>query len=276
MKSPMKSIFSYACYRDFLRDEFQREKRSSRGTTIAAYSRRFKISPAALNMILTGARQLTVEKLHEFARALRLSAAEYEYFEALVLKERCSGDVRAKAYYTKRLAQIARRSGPRSVRLAQSFLLQEWLLPALLIHLLDVELKRRPLEAVDPAAVAKKFGVAPEQAKRLIDFCKKSGLLASGAEGPMHLVFERLATQVPQKVYLRSVLGEALRQVDADFTNPDSIHRAMVFSMPKALLHELRLELSAVFERYMARATEDPQGNILLQAAVSVFPVVPS
>lgn len=266
----MKSIHDFTSYRDFLRSAFLREKRSSRKTTLALYARSLGMSSSALAMVFSGQRNLTVESIHDVAVRLRLSQAEHEAFEAMALREQSPRGSRAQRYYAQKLGLIARASKIASVRVSDRELLSDWLVPALLVYLMDVGSR----VALDPEVVSARFGVAPARARALVASVEKSGLVSLGEGGQAHVVFEKIVGEGPQKNYVKAVLGELARRVEHDFKSEDALYRAFVLSIRKDSVPVLRRELMALFEAHMAAASKNPDENTIVQALVGMFPVL--
>ena len=101
----MRTVFSYSDYRSFLKDfyEFQKQRReySYKAFSIEAGLK----SPNYLKLVIDGAKNLTLENIHNFAKALKLSWEETHYFEVLVnCNQAKSQEVRS--YYEKIIAKL--------------------------------------------------------------------------------------------------------------------------------------------------------------------------
>lgn len=271
----MKPISEYASYREYLKDVFEEEKRTSKRVTLGQYAKKFGLSGPGLNLILSGARNLTIANLHQIARALNLPQPEREYFEALVFRDQAT-DRETRSYYSKRLASNSKKVAVRYVRMSDKRLVANWLVPALLIYLIDfsnVKTKKN-LDEVDLEAIAKKFRMNSSQLSKIILQLQEQGLLSIDPSDNVHIAFEKVAFEYPQKEYVRAVTKELDLRLDESFDDEDTLFRALTFSINQSQLPSLRSDILGIFNDYMAKYNPTSEDGVLIQGLVGVFPVL--
>jgi uncharacterized protein (TIGR02147 family) len=267
----MKSIYEYRSFRTYIRDLFQDEKTSSKHLTLGHYAKQFGFSGPALNLILSGKRNLTVSNLHQVARALRLSKNEREYLEALVLWEQADHE-ETQAYYASKLKALRKERKNPQHRASDKQLLAGWHIPALLIYLIDFE-KMRSFENINFEQIAAKFSISVQEVRRLISLFQKLGLLSIDSEEGAHIVFERVASQVQQKDFYRAAQTEILNRLDQEFANPDALFRATVFTISQKKISEFYKDLLQLLNDYIGDPESQSEDKVLLQGSFGFFPV---
>lgn len=266
----MKSIFEFESFSAYIQELFAEEKRFGKQVTHGAYAKKFGISGSALNLILARKRNLTVTNLNRIAHVLRLPRAEREFFEALVLRDQAE-DRETRGYYASKLRMFRAQRQTRHLRVGDKQLLSNWLVPSLLIYLIDFE-KVRMFEEIDFERVAARFGMATQEVERLVTLFEKHGLLAADSKG-LHIVFDRVTFQVPQKDYVRAVTAEMSRRLDKEFENILSIFRAAVFSIDREKIPEFHEELVRLIDKYITELSENDENRVLYQGVFGFFPI---
>ena len=102
----MKSLYKYDDYRHFLKDYYEQAKEENPRYSFQQFAKAAGLnSPNYLKIIIDGTRDLTVANIHRFAKALRLTPAETDFFEALVLMNQSSEELEEK-YYRARIQKL--------------------------------------------------------------------------------------------------------------------------------------------------------------------------
>jgi len=78
------NIFEYVDYRFFLGDYYELQKEIQKGFTYRSFARNASVTASLLKDILNGRQNLSIAVTRKYGAAMRLSAKEIEYFEALV------------------------------------------------------------------------------------------------------------------------------------------------------------------------------------------------
>ena len=267
----MKTIFQYSSFRAYIRDLFDMEKASANNVTMAQYAKKFGLSGSALNLILFGKRNLTISNLNQVARALRLSKSEREYFEALVLSEQADHS-ETKSYYSDKLKAQKKDSKHSLMRVTDRQLLSSWYIPALLIYLIDFE-KIQNFDDINYEKIAKKFSISKEEIKRLLLLFQKIGLLAVDPKAGVHIVFDRVSSQVHQKEFVRVAQLEASNRLNKEFENPEAFFRATVFSISKTEILRFRKDILELIDKYVSDDNSNNDERVLIQGVLSFFPL---
>lgn len=143
----LKSVYQYKNYRTYLIDYYDYKKKQSSNFSYKHFSQLAKIkSPNFLKFIMDGKRNLTIEKIHLFAKGLELSHSEKVYFETLVLYNQAEIK-ETKKYYKNRLDDLVQLYPVKKVNLSANDIISQWYYPALILYLheKDVDQDLRPL-----------------------------------------------------------------------------------------------------------------------------------
>lgn len=182
----MKRVLSYTSVQELLNDRFLLEKSQGKGVTLAKFAAQFGMSGSMFKMILEGSRNLSIEKAHAIAKALRFSFEEEEYLETLLLSDKVAPS--QVSYYQRRLQQIKKNAPTHRVTTSTNFLLSRWYLPALLVYFIDtIELQSTLLTEDQYAEVEKTFGLKCEQVDLTIREFQRIGFLKLKSGEKPHL-----------------------------------------------------------------------------------------
>jgi uncharacterized protein (TIGR02147 family) len=111
----MLIIYKYTDYRMLLTDFYEDQKRNIPGFTYAKFSQKSRLnSPNYMKLVMSGKRNLTVIKIHAFAKGMNLKGKELEFFEALVLYNQSDIELE-KDYYYQRLKRIKKDNSNNSI-----------------------------------------------------------------------------------------------------------------------------------------------------------------
>ena len=273
----MKNLKQYDDYREFLKDCFLTEKKSSKNTTLAQYSRRFGVSSASMNMIFSGSRNLTIEHLHRFAKVLKLSKAEHQYFEALVLRDQFPKNSSPYKYYDSKKQGAAQSMKMSKLRFTDRSLISNWMIPIILIYLIDFKDESPGIPDINPgkmSLIAKHLNISTAHVENLIEECRKTGLLHIDSDDRIHIEFNRIGTYLPQRNHVKSILENLASKIEENFEKDDSIYRAFVFTTQKSALPDFKTEINALFEKYMSMVSDDQAQNTIVQAGVGLVSVL--
>lgn len=269
------SLYEYTSYREYLRTIFAREKLSSKKATLTSFGESFGMSASSLQMIMTGQRNLTVQNIHVICRALRLRGKDREFFEALVLMEQAA-DADIRRYYAARLKKASTDLKTRRLGFSSRQLIKKWYLPALavcLIDFIDTKLPRdeklRRLEVYGA-----QLGLPREVLRDAMAIFETVDAVSMKPEDVIHLMFQRTTSTGPQKQYLKDILKLLTDRCDSEFDNPLALFRGLVFSLPSASVVQLREDLVALFETYMALPQDPSKPRVVLQSFFGCVPLL--
>ena len=267
-------IHAYLDYRSFLRDWFQAKKAANRRFSHRAFSRLAgQKSPSLLVDVIDRRRNLTASLVEAFIRAMKLTAAEGEFFAALVrLDQAGTATERNQAWAniaaTKRFREAQRLEG------AGFEFLSHWYYPA--IH----ELARRDDFVADPAWIAKTLRptIKVSEAKRALKALLDLQLLERGDDGSLRprdvsVVTPHEVAGLAARNYHVGMLERAGESIDG--FDPDDRHLCGVtVAIPSSLVPKLKLELDAVQERLLDLCdSTDESRDMVVQIGLHVFPL---
>lgn len=268
----VKSVVEYKSFRKYLEDVFKAEKSETKNVTLAQFAKKFELSGPTLQMILSGRRSLTVANLHRMARVLNMKTNERMYFEALVLRDQAD-DAEIKRYYSSRLVTIGKEKSVTRVRVSNRKILSSWHLPAAFIYLLDfIKVQDAAAKQEMVKKFAKHLALTPAQTNFMLATLNEANEMGIKGEDNVHLSFERVASQIPQKDYVKDVLQECLRRAETHFADAKTFFRGFVFTISASDLESLRQDILGVMEKYMA--IETTTDKTLIQAFASFFPII--
>jgi len=172
-------VYEYLDYREFLRDCYAYLKRTRRGFSHRAFSRRAGLgSPNHLKRVMDGERNLTSEMAQRFASALGLDGDAAEYFVQLV----ALGQAKTTAARSEAYAKLSRFSAYRRTRkldLAHAAYHSTWYVPVVR------ELAGRADFRPDPRWIAQQVlpAIKPSEASAALQTLLQIGLLREEDDG---------------------------------------------------------------------------------------------
>jgi uncharacterized protein (TIGR02147 family) len=172
-------VFDYLDYRAFLREYYAHAKRSRRGFSHRAFSRRAGLgSPNHLKRVMDGTRNLTIEMAERFASALGLPGEAADYFVQLVKLGQARSSVERGLAYQKLTTFKAYRK-TRTLDLAHAAYHSTWYIPAVR------ELAARSDFRAEPKWIAARLlpPIKPAEAKAALDTLLELGLLRRRDDG---------------------------------------------------------------------------------------------
>ena len=105
----MLSVFDYQHYREYLKDYYLGQKKQGTGFTYARFSALAGLkSPNYLKLVMDAQKNLTPENIVRFAKALKLTEHESDYFEALVHFNQGKKSME-REYYQERMKRVKKR-----------------------------------------------------------------------------------------------------------------------------------------------------------------------
>lgn len=271
----MINIFEFKDYRTLIQSYYQDQKGKNSALTLSSVARLFDLSAASLTMILQGKRNLSLKHVHRIADLLKLTPDERDYFECLVLQDEAD-DESAKAHYKRRMQKSLQEQKTKALRTADRFLLSRWYLPAMLVYLLD----HVNISSVDDVLQARKslkerFGASDEDLEKIIDFVKTSKIHQDDEPTNMHVVFQRLASQIPEKKFMTEVMEETLKRLDQSYGSEDSFYTTAAISITEDQIRSLRHDYKKLIEKYIAlgNSASDHEKRKIIQISCQFFSV---
>ena len=232
-------IFSYADYRLFCRDFYQRQKQNSRGFSYRSFARKAQVAPAYLKHIIDGKRNLSPAMSIKFGLGMGLKQNELEYFENLVRFNQANTIEEKSLYFENLRKKRAKTLVPLGITEAAS-LLSHWYVVA--IKELVVSLNSIDVDVIQ-SALRKK--IPKDLIEKSIENLQRMGWLhlESG-----QWISKASQIQFPDEIksfVIRSFNGQMLQlaQEALDDKLDQREFGAAVFTFPKDRVSELKMKI---------------------------------
>jgi uncharacterized protein (TIGR02147 family) len=197
----VKSIYEYTSYRDFLKDSYARNKAQNPKFSFRYFARiaGFKACNV-LKLVMDGKRNLALESISKFAKALKLNREESEFFTNLVLHNQAGNSV-DRQHYAELLVLSRGYKRVHPLKDEQYHFLGNWYYPVIW------ELVSLPTFREDYEWISKNTrpSITPFEARRTIEALVKMGLLKRDAKG--RLSKSEAGVVTPDEVTASSVAG---------------------------------------------------------------------
>jgi uncharacterized protein (TIGR02147 family) len=265
----MNSLFSFDNYRRYLRSYYEYFKKEE-GLTFQAFSKRAGIPSANfLKLVIDGKRNLSLESLHQFARALRLNRSEQEYFECLVWHDQ-AGDRAIKTYYDSRLKAL-RANRPQSLaRISKHELLEQWFYPAILLLA-----NRRPIQD-SVSRIAKELRLTESIVSQAISRFLNAKILE--LEGEVYILRsenlyakDEKSFSTSHKAFLRSQLRLSSEALERAYSRTGKFYSQTFTGSEKKYSNHLSIIDKALDEILASSEGDEAEG--LYQLNIQIFPL---
>jgi uncharacterized protein (TIGR02147 family) len=269
-------VYDYLDYRAFLGDVYRAKKEQSRGFSYRSFSRRAGLrSPNHLKRVIDGERNLTADMAPRYAEAIGLSADETAYFSDLVSFNQASGSTARNRAYQKLTGHRGYRKAQR-LELAHAAYHAEWYVPAIR------EMARRPDFRAEASWLAERMmpTITTAEAGRALDVLFELHLLERRADGTVHLTEEIVSTGSQTAGlhignYHRTMLARAAASIDL-VPAPERDISSLTFCVAEDGLRRLKERVQRFRRELVALATQEDEGDRVVQVGLQVFPLTTS
>ncbi|NRA67784.1 MAG: TIGR02147 family protein [Pseudobacteriovorax sp.] len=253
----VSSIFSFQDHKEFIRSYYEIQKAENPNINWKGFADKLGISQALLKMLLNGKRKFTVEHIHAFAKHLVLTPLEYDYFEALVLKNQAS-EPRIRAYYDRRIRAMMPCEQSEAMRLDPRLLDQNWFIPGLIVCL---ALRSSDNESLDPQIMSEELNIPVDVIERTIEQLERLGVIAITAEKRIILTLTNLSASLSQRRLVRKISEESLKRIQTDFDSKRAFFDASAFTITPSELHQLTQEIKNLLRQYSTKTDSDAKNK---------------
>lgn len=266
----MISIYKYEDFREFLKDRYLRMKAKDAAFSYQRFSKDAGVrSPNYLKLIIDGTRNLTISNIHGFARGLKLTEGEAEFFEALVLLGQ-SASTSERKFYKSRILKLRGSKIASQNRVAVANLGQFPYLPAILVSSTGMSVETAAQE------IGRRFHLPTEQVKKIFEKLRAEKIL-DDCHGRYRLTtdyyvqYDNLRSNADQKKFLKAQLelsGKALERrysIDAQFF-------AHTFTTSPERLPGMIQKIADLLETLTKESNDDPPENAM-QLNIQFFPL---
>lgn len=269
----LRSIFQFDDYRSYLEHFYEVKKAGVSGYSYREFAEAADLGSANyLKLIISGAKNLTIANIHQFAKALTLTGTEYEYFEALVLKNQSKGE-RESEYYHQKLVQLKKNKPKSKSTGSMRDLISEWYYPALLISLDGVAVKEI---SHFQSQMAKRLGILESKVESAIQIFTKSEVVEI-VDGAYHLEARHLyaldskSREMAHKKFLGSQLQLSQKFLQEKYDKGAKFH-----------CHTIKIKKESIdilnekFKEYLSEVTalsDELVGDDLIQINAQIFSI---
>lgn len=212
----MKSIFKYKDYREYLRDYYNENKKSSYGFSVRFFAKKAGLNSGNyLKLVMDGKRNLTHKNVKNFARGLDLNDREGLYFENLVFMTQ-SKDAEERKFYEKNLEVLKDEGYGTALTKEQYEVCSRWFYLVIKEMLLLNDFKE------DPSWISYKLNreISKKEASEAIDLLLKLGLIEREPKSrklvptSTSVVSKSVVASEALKIFYREMIKKGLECVD--------------------------------------------------------------
>jgi len=268
---PMRSIFEYFEYREFLRDYYETQKETTHFFSYQYMGRHTNTDASYMAKILSGQRHIPIKKITDFIKLLKLKGKEAEYFEHLVNFCRARTKKEEKLYFEK--MQKTRSLQGFTLSHTHEKFYSQWYYTAIraVLGILDfVDDYERIAELIFPRITA-------EQARSAISFMLRIHLLERTKEGfikPSKKHISAAGTANPKLIhgFQKQMMERAAESLE-NFPKEQRDFSTITAAMREDTLEDVRQILQECRENIRKRVDMDQGSNSIYQFNFQAFPL---
>lgn len=265
------NIHEYLNYRDFLKSMYVFRKRENPRFSFRFFSRAAGFrSSNFLKLVMDGKRNLSLEAVHKFSSALKLTKEESGFFESLVLFNQAE-NAEEKNYYYGRIAQSKRYTDSKPLDVSQYAYFSNWHFVAMreLVLLDDFQ--------EDPKWINRKLKTRlhPEEIAKAFKILIALNLLRRDHENRLRQTVEKIVT-TPEMGSLAVVNfhREMLSKASDALEKSATVHRdisALTVSISKKQFERIRDRIAQFRAEIHAIASEEAHREAVYQLNFQLF-----
>ncbi|MEZ4240747.1 MAG: TIGR02147 family protein [Myxococcota bacterium] len=271
-REPPPNVFAYLDARQWLRDYYEHQKRTARGFSYRAFSRRAKLkSPNYLKLVIDGDRNLTPEMAHRFAGACRLSGDGLNYFVDLVAFTQAKSTDEKMARY-ERLIRFREHRVIHKIDIAYGQYHSRWYVPAIR------ELTFRHDFRDDPAWVAAQLlpAITEREAAEALQLLRDLELVAE-RDGRL-VPSEALVTTGPEikgllyRQYHRTLMTRAAASLD-ELPPTDRDISSVTLCLGPGAMGRMKERIRAFRRELLQASADEAEPARVIQVNFQIFPL---
>lgn len=266
-------IYAYLDFREYLQAYYDAAKANIPAFSYRYFSRKagFK-SPNFLKLVIDGQRSLGPESVDRFAKALKLTEEEHDFFRALVAFEQArTPDEKNEAF--ERVAASQRFRQARRLDRGMFTYLSRWYYPAIR------EMAARPDFRDDPAWIASELlpTISPEQAAEALELLFELELLERGDDGRISRGAPSLTTghevrSLAIANYHRQMLERAAGSIELAASTQRDLS-ALTVCIADPTVADVKQRIHTFREQVLNRCDEDSDASAVYQLCIQFFPL---
>lgn len=266
------NIFEYVDYRFFLTDYISIHKKSERKFTCRSFAAAAGLSPSLLNDILSKRQNLTSRAMRKYAAAMKLTAREIAYFEALVEFTNAGTNAEKNRYF----GEMVRLRGRSSVKYLDSRhyeYFSTWYTPVVREMMVHMEL------GDDPEAIAGTIvpPVSVAKIRKSIALLKEFGLVYQSSDGVWHATDKTISSEyeiqsVALKQYHTEMLKRARESLDC-YQSSEREFQGLTLSASNATIQRIKERIRSFTDELLSMtAAEEAKSDTVVQINIQAFP----
>jgi uncharacterized protein (TIGR02147 family) len=271
---PIRSIFEYDNYREYLRDTFARRKQNDKKFSFRFFARVAGFQAHSfIILVLQGKADLSGDSIEKFAKALKLNKEESEYFRNLVRLNQSKTVAEKQLHATQILKSRAYRK-IHPVRESQYHYLSKWYF-VVIREMVSLKEFRE-----DPEWIAKRMtpAITPSEVKKSIKEMLDLGILSRASDGRLVQVNAFLNT--PNEVLASSAAQFHRDMMKLASESIDRIPRerrelsALTVSISAEKAKKIKEMVQEFRKNLLEFCAEDESRNSIYQLNLHLFPLV--
>ena len=271
--SIMKPIFTYINYREYLKDYYEEQKKTSRFFSYRYFSQKAEInSPNFLKQVIESKRNLTALTITRFANALKLNEKEATFFRNLVLFNQAKTAQEKQEHYTVMLSLMHTVKEQRLSALQHEYY-NHWFVPVIR-ELITLHNFRGDFKALAAAVVP---AITVREARYGVKLLRNLGMIEQQEDGSFRqtasaIVSDSSVARMAVRTFNREMLRKAENALDTIPVEERQIYGVTV-GVSRACYDVLAAEMAAFRDRVVSIVNGDRGSNRVYQMHLQLFPL---
>jgi uncharacterized protein (TIGR02147 family) len=268
------NIFKYISYRKYLKEYYQRQKKSSRFFSFRYFAGKAGFtSPNILKLVMDGKRNLSRESLEKFSRTLGLDKTEARYFKCMVLFDQSTKSEEKQKYFQE-LLSYKKTSRIKIIQSGQYEYLSRWF-PSVIREIIQL-----PGAKFDPEWIARRANppLTAREAASALKLMERLDLLRKNEKGELEVLDEVLSTG-PEVQFLAAALyhREMIRLAGEAIDRFPSYKReisALTLRTSEQCFNKIKEKIQNLEQEILALAVQDKNSDKIYQINFQLFPLI--
>jgi uncharacterized protein (TIGR02147 family) len=269
----MQSIFEYFDYRKYLADFYAYRKKVSKSFSYRTFNSKAGItSPVFLKLVIDGKRNLGMQTIEKFSKALNLNKKESLFFKKLVLFDQTKNPDEKQEHYTT-LRSLRKNVSEKALNSAQYEYFSTWY-HAVIREIVTIYDFRNDYQLL---ANALHPPISASEAKASLELLIKLNLLKTTENGAYKQVNTAIVTEgemglVAVRHFNRCMLSNALRAID-DFDKNMRHISGLTIGVSRSMYSSIESEINAFKDRIVSLVNRDEESSSVYQLNFQLFPL---
>ncbi len=261
-------IFGHSNYRDFLKSAYVERRERNPRFSQRSFAKTLGLSPAGLNRILGGTKQLSLDRAVALAERLQLDERESEYFCLLVQLEH-TRKPELRASLLRRLKPFREQDPIQDLSVDYFKMISDW------YHFAILEMIQTEGAKLTPAHVSRYLGISSIEASLAIERLQRLELIEVKEDGTAarlanRLIFESKVPNEALRKYNRQILEKAIECLESQ-TQAERIVGTETFAFDPAALGDAIKLTDQYLDSMQKLARASPQRRDVYQLSVQCF-----